>query len=92
MVDVEAKALVDKVAVTLRETDAKTIGQPLSEALVDKLKNTLKDAETQTLGYKRGYVEAMAIVDTKSNTLPEAKSETHGDTWAMWRPRNWSKR
>lgn len=55
MVDVEAKALVDRVAVTLRETDAKTIGQPLSEleaeALVDKLKNTLKDAEAQTLGY-----------------------------------------
>lgn len=54
MVAVEAKALVDRVAVTLRETDAKTIGHPLSEleaeALVDKLKNTLKDAEAQTLG------------------------------------------
>ena len=77
------RPLVDRLADTLAEVEAETLGDRLgeleAEPLVDRLADTLAEVEAETLGDRLGELEAEPLVDRLADTLAEVEAEALGD-------------
>lgn len=89
------KTLVVTLPGTLPDEEAETVFITLSnveaEALVHTLRDTIPEVEAETLGGRLFDVEHQALVVAMGHMLaqPATQLATH---WAMWRPRDWSRR
>ena len=74
--------------------DTKTVGNTLGDVEIEAIGENLADTQT-VVGHQQtcdtlGDVRTEALLDTLANALAKVDSETLGDLFAMWSPRQWS--